>query len=43
MRKKLNFAILFYVLLIAFIGKIEDAAGLKKVVGRGSVKIEFSL
>ena len=25
------------------IGKIENAAGLKKVVGRGSVKIEFSL
>lgn len=25
------------------IGKIENAAGLKKVVGRGSVKVEFSL
>ena len=50
MRKKLNFVILIYVLLIALgvygytpIGKIENAAGLKKAVGRGSVKVEFSL
>ena len=62
MRKKLNFAILFYVLLIALgvsgcahgAGQFENAPvnkiegehkmqTLKKAVGRGSVKVEFSL